>query len=683
MSEKYVDESLTDIYIFETVQLIEQLEQLILSCEKTNDYSSEYINEVFRIMHTIKGSSSMMFFQNITALAHSIEDLFYFIREEKNLSLDFSNISDLILYGVDFIKGEIEKLKSGVELDGDATSLTNDIKLLLSALKEANACKSNDGSIECANVYESGSNQNIAEGKSFKAKVIFEEGCEMENFRALMVVNNLKEITDDLCYFPEDIEDNDDTCKTIRESGFDIYFNSDKTYDEIYEYLVNTTILLDKLQLTKLEELVEDVKEVVQQEAKSENAYNAVKRNAVERVEKQVSKDIQTQSNENIISVNIGKVDNLMNLVGELVIAEAMVTQNPEIKDLELENFKKASRQLHKIISELQDSVMSIRMVPIANTFNKMQRIVRDMSKKLNKDVELELVGKETEVDKKIIEHISDPLMHLIRNSIDHGIESTEERLANGKFDSAKVILEAKNSGEDILVLVKDNGKGLDRNKILKKANENGLLRKPEYEMTDKEVYNLIFQPGFSTKESVSEFSGRGVGMDVVCKNIESIGGTVLIDSVLNEGTTITLKIPMTLASIGGMNVRVGKSQYIIPTTIIKQFFRVAEKDIITDPNGNEMIMVRGECYPVIRLYEVYKVKTEVTNVSDGIVMIVETKNRNICILVDELIGEHQVVVKALPSYIRKFNHTRGITGCTLLGDGSISLILDVEQLIE
>lgn len=201
--------------------------------------------------------------------------------------------------------------------------------------------------------------------------------------------------------------------------------------------------------------------------------------------------------------------------------------------------------------------------------------------------------------------------------------------------------------------------------------------------MTDKEIYNLIFQPGFSTKESVSEFSGRGVGMDVVCRNIEAIGGFVIVDSIPNEGTTTTLKIPMTLASIDGMNVRVGKSQYIIPTTIIKQFFRVVEKDIITDPNGNEMIMIRGECYPVLRLYELYNVQTDITNISDGIVMIVETKNRNICILVDELIGERQVVVKTLPSYIRKFKHTKGITGCTLLGDGSISLILDVEQIVD
>lgn len=677
MSEQYGDESLLDIYIFETVQLIEQLEQLILSTEKSNYYSSSYINEVFRIMHTIKGSSAMMFFNNITTLAHSIEDLFYFIREEKNENLDFSNISDLMLEGIDFIKVEIEKVKNGDELDGDASSLINNINQLLSSLKNTNVFLNIVDNTTIGNVCEKNEGY-FSKGKSFKAIITFEEGCEMENFRAIMVINNLKELTQDFCYTPEDIEDNDDSCQVIRENGFAIYFNADLSYEEVYEYLINTTILLDKLELTKLDVNDEHNLEIELEEQKNQNEHNKVRKTNIE-----VQKETQPSSTDNIISVNITKVDNLMNLIGELIIAEAMVTQNPDIVNLQLDSFKKASRQLRKITSELQDSVMSIRMVPIANTFNKMQRIVRDMSKKLNKEVELEILGKETEVDKNIIEHISDPLMHLIRNSLDHGIEGSDERLAKGKLEPAKIILQARNSGGDVLVSVKDNGKGLNKNKILEKANANRLLKKPELEMTDKEIYNLIFQPGFSTKESVSEFSGRGVGMDVVCRNIEAIGGFVIVDSIPNEGTTTTLKIPMTLASIDGMNVRVGKSQYIIPTTIIKQFFRVVEKDIITDPNGNEMIMIRGECYPVLRLYKLYNVKTDITNISDGIVMIVETKNRNICILVDELIGERQVVVKTLPSYIRKFKHTKGITGCTLLGDGSISLILDVEQIVD
>ncbi|MBP2661638.1 MAG: chemotaxis protein histidine kinase-like protein, partial [Firmicutes bacterium] len=233
-----------------------------------------------------------------------------------------------------------------------------------------------------------------------------------------------------------------------------------------------------------------------------------------------------------MISVNVAKLDTLMDLVGELVVAEAMVIQNPDLRGLSLNNFAKAVRQLEKITGEMQDIVMSIRMLPLAATFQKMNRIIRDMCKKLGKEVQLELVGEETEVDKNIIEHISDPLMHIIRNAVDHGIESGEERIAAGKPANGKVTLEAKHDGSDVVILIKDDGRGLNRDKILKRARDNGLLHKPENEMTDKEIYSFIFAPGFSTNDKVTEFSGRGVGMDVVTKNITSIGGMVGVDSI-------------------------------------------------------------------------------------------------------------------------------------------------------
>jgi two-component system chemotaxis sensor kinase CheA len=371
-----------------------------------------------------------------------------------------------------------------------------------------------------------------------------------------------------------------------------------------------------------------------------------------------------------------------MDLVGEMVIAEAMVTQNPDLKGLQLDNFQKAARQFKKITTEIQDLVMSIRMVPLSSTFQKMHRIVRDMSKKLNKEIKLELIGEETEVDKNIIEHISDPLMHLVRNSIDHGIETIEEREASGKIRAGKVTLEAKNAGSDVLIIVKDDGKGLNKEKILKKARENDLLIKPESEMIDREIYNLIFLPGFSTKEAVSEFSGRGVGMDVVTKNLELVGGYVSVDSIEGKGTTITLKIPLTLAIIDGMNIRVGNSSYTIPITTIKESFKPKAKDLIRDPDGNEMIMVRGQCYPILRLHEYYNVKTKVTEFTEGIVIMVEHDDKTLCLFADMLLGQQQVVVKTLPSYIRNKRKIKGLAGCTLLGDGNISLILDIGGLV-
>jgi two-component system chemotaxis sensor kinase CheA len=241
--------------------------------------------------------------------------------------------------------------------------------------------------------------------------------------------------------------------------------------------------------------------------------------------------------------------------------------------------------------------------------------------------------------------------------------------------------LEAKNAGSDVLILVKDDGKGLNKEKILAKAKEKNLLIKREEDMSEKEIFNLILQPGFSTNDKVTEFSGRGVGMDVVSKNIEAVGGSLSVDSIEGRGTVITMKIPLTLAIIDGMNIKVGNARYTLPTIAIKESFRPKEDDVFTDPDGNEMIMVRGSCYRVRRLYEMYQVKTEITEFTKGIILMIEQDENTICVFADELLGQQQVVVKALPQYIRNFKKTKKFAGCTLLGDGSISLIIDVSSL--
>ena len=356
-----------------------------------------------------------------------------------------------------------------------------------------------------------------------------------------------------------------------------------------------------------------------------------------------------------------------------------MVTQNPDLRGLALENFEKAARQLKKITSELQDIVMSIRMVPLSATFQKMNRIVRDMSKKLEKSVRLQIIGKQTEVDKNIIEHISDPLMHLIRNAIDHGIRILKSQaVPKERMKPGLITLEAKNAGGDVLIIVKDDGKGLDREKILKRARENGLVNRPESELSNRDIYSLIFLPGFSTKESISEFSGRGVGMDVVSKNIGKINGSVSVDSTPDEGTVVTIKVPLTLAIIGGMNIQVGKAIYTIPTISVREAFRPGENDVFEDTEGNEMIMIRGQCYRILRLHRIFKIHTDVTRMHEGILIMVESDNRTICVFADALLGEQQVVVKGLPGYIK---NVKGLAGCTLLGNGDISLILDMAQL--
>ena len=517
----------------------------------------------------------------------------------------------------------------------------------------------------------------------YAVKVFFDDGCQMENIRAFTIVHNLREVCSEINHIPSELFDNDSSSEYIIMNGFSLYLTTYLPLEDIKKIL-NEALFVKNVDIMQVADFDDEVRALFTEE---EPAYSVV------RTDKQRDESLDSNikdaeeagknSKQNLISVNINKLDKLMDVVGEIVIAESMVTRNPDLKGLHLDNFSKAARQLQKLTDELQDIVMSIRMIPVAATFNRMHRIVRDMSKKLNKEVRIVYSGEDTEVDKNIIDHLSDPLIHLVRNSVDHGIEAPEDREAEGKPRVGTIMLEAVNSGSDVVVTIKDDGKGLDREKILQRARENGLIHKPESDMTSREIYNLILLPGFSTKDSITEFSGRGVGMDVVVKNIQTVGGVVSVDSIEGCGTTVVMKIPLTLAIIDGMNICVGKSRYTIPTISIKESFRPQQSNIITDPDGNEGIMVRGQCYPIVRLHRHFHVNTDVQNFEDGIFIMVEYNDKNICIFADELLGQQQVVVKPLPNYIKNIKNIRSLAGCTLLGDGSISLIFDVGGLIE
>lgn len=668
-----------EMFIFETNQYIEQIEQIIIAGEKSCGFNEEMVNEVLRAMHTIKGSSAMMMYRGIATLSHSLEDLFYHMRESKPLNLDFRRLSDLVLEGIDFLKVEMVKIKNGDLPDGQADELIDKVQEFLVQLHECSdeavSLQQSYGSKILVESSLDASMKHTSTGTAYMALLHFEDGCEMENIRAFSVIHNLKDYAEINRYVPEDILSNDDSALVVRNQGFQVWFRSEEPEHVLADFF-QQLLFLKSLEFSEWNDQSFDV---LTPDIHLDQITNpgAIEENKI--VKSQASASVSQQS---VISVNVSKLDNLMDLIGELVISEAMVTQNPELKDLELDHFWKSARHLRKITGEIQDMVMSIRMVPLATTFTKMHRIVRDMSKKLDKEVELDIFGEETEVDKNIIEHISDPLMHLIRNAIDHGIEIPEEREAKGKPREGRITLEARNAGSDVLVIVKDDGKGINKEKVLKRARENDLLYKSAEEMTDKEIFALIFLPGFSTNDNVTEFSGRGVGMDVVTRNIEAVGGSVSIDSTPDVGSVIYIKIPLTLAIIEGMNIRVGQSRYTIPMVSIKESFRARDEEVFTDPDGHEMIMVRGQCFPVMRLYEKYRVKTEITRFSEGIMIMVESENDTCCLFADELLGEQQVVVKALPEYIKRTRNIKGLTGCTLLGDGSISLILDVAGLV-
>jgi two-component system chemotaxis sensor kinase CheA len=380
------------------------------------------------------------------------------------------------------------------------------------------------------------------------------------------------------------------------------------------------------------------------------------------------------------IRVDLTKLDALVNLVGELVIAEAMVTRHPSMRTIEDETLERAVHQLRRVSADLQDVAMAVRMIPLSATFRKLIRLVHDLSNKVGKLVRLELVGEETEVDKSLIEQLSDPLVHIVRNSLDHGLEMPHERHAAGKSETGTITIEARHEGGEVLIIISDDGRGLDRTRILSKAVERGLLQQSEAEkLTDAQIHNLIFEPGFSTADQVTDISGRGVGMDVVKKNIEKVKGTVEIRSKPLMGTTIVLHIPLTLAIIDGMLVRVGSARYTLPLLSIRESFRPLPEQITVTPDGQEVARVRRDMLPVVRLHELYRRPPDHEKLEEGILVIVESGTQTVCLFVDELLGQQQAVIKGLSGYL---GQARGVSGCTILGDGEVSLILDVASLI-
>ena len=698
-------DNMLEMYLYETNTLMEQLDELLIEAEKNATFTTNDVNEIFRIMHTIKGSSAMMEFSTLMEIAHHIEDLFFYIRENGMDALDESHKNDLfnlMFQSTDALRIEVEKIENDEPLSTNIDHIIANINSFLEKISSSGDKSSTDSSkdekVETEMPVADGEaialiNQELAgcpeSSLRYFIRIHFEEGSGMENLRAFMVITSLREIDLHFEHYPNDVETNSDTSETIVEKGFFIAVANEEDLERALQAikLQNSIHSYEVIEnaAAKPAEKASSSQSGPMTAAESTNsapavssaptANNAPAANSAPAANNAPAASASAHNGapvkQSLISVNLSKLDSLVAIVGEIVITESMVTSSPDLQNLKLDNFTKSARQLRKLTDDLQDIAMSLRMVPLSGTFQKMNRIVRDMKKKLNKDVRLTLVGENTEVDKTVVDSIGDPIMHIVRNSMDHGVEATaEERIAAGKNPQAEIVLSAAHTGSEVIISISDDGQGMNPDKILAKAERNGILTKPASDYSKKEILSLLLLPG------------RGVGMDVVKKNVEAVGGTISITSETGKGSCTTLKIPLTMAITDGMEVSVGKSLFTIPIANIRQSFKPQKEEVILDANGNEIIKCLDAFYPIIRIHELYNIETEVTNIEDGILIWVETADKSYCLFVDELLGEQQVVVKPLSPFLGNFNiKSSGIGGCTILGDGNISLILDISNL--
>jgi len=692
-------EGLLDTYLFETNSLLDSLDELLISAEKIGDFSEDDVNEIFRSMHTIKGSSAMLEFNSLMEIAHHIEDLFFYIRENGINSLDAehkSELFNLMFKSTDKLREEIHKVENNEPLEVNIDSFVNEINSLLNKISGKGPDHAAESPAPAADSSSPSSDSVLPafvteDHMPYYLHVYYDDGCGMENLRAFMLVNSLQEQEIDFSYFPKDVDTNPASAEKIIDEGFYLGFKTESD-------LENAAKVVDSSQNIRSYEMMDNTSSGSEENIIQEEPAVQVESQAIQPAtpsgndtpqpdaapsKKKAAPPTHGVAKQDLISVNLSKLDALVAIVGEIVITESMVTSSPDLQGLKLDNFTKSARQLRKLTDDLQDIAMSLRMVSVSGVFQKMNRIVRDMKQTLNRDARLTIIGENTEVDKTIVDSISDPIMHIVRNAMDHGIEeNVQDRIDAGKDPQGEIVLSATHTGSEVIISVSDDGRGMDTKAILAKAERNGILVKPAEDYTQKEILALLMAPGFSTNEEVTEFSGRGVGLDVVKKNVEAIGGVVTITSDFGKGSCTTLRIPLTLAIADGMEISVGDSIFTIPISDIRQSFKASESDIVFDPSGHEIIRCMDEFYPVIRLHELYNIPDACTVIDDGILMWLEASDKSYCLFVDKLIGEQQVVVKPLPPYLQHYHiKESGISGCTILGNGNISIILDVANL--
>lgn len=675
-----------EMFLEEAAELFESADNVLLEAENNGTLTDEEMGQLFRDVHTLKGSGASVELALFAEFTHDVENLMDKLRNHK---IEFiPEMAETLIDGLDVMK-ELLDLEVADSLDRDTyTQMTS------SLLEEIRA-------------YSNGTNvkkqkEPIIEKVVEKPKIQSEKKEELihtdsDNFGFFDDdLNEQRDNTnkaygifadDDIDEVHENIGFYDDTLETISKNTNDNDFkisNDDKEnfgfFDEMPEITPNAVMKTNDIE--EDEELKEEEK-IVKQVEEIEKTPIVRKQKPVQNEDSEDNNKKSISNNNNSIRVNLDKIDLLMNNVGDLVITNAMLTQFSST----IEESKTRTSVLERLellerhIRDMQDSIMSIRMVPMDSIYSKFPKVVRDISKKLGKKVEFKHYGDNVEIDKAMIEGLTDPLMHIIRNSLDHGIETPTERELTGKPEVGSITISAEQANGQMIITIEDDGKGINSEKVAQKALEKGQIDENQYNtMTENEKALLIFGAGVSTADQITDISGRGVGMDVVKTNIQKLGGAIKLDTHLGQGTTITIMLPLTLAILDGLDIRVGNQKYILPLSSIVESLQPTSDMIKKIGDGTQdLLMLREEFIPVVKLHQLFGLEKSFEKLEDGMLIVVKSGNTKVALSIDEFLNQHQVVVKPLD---KNFRSVQGIGAATVRGDGSIGLILDVVGII-
>lgn len=702
------------IFLSEANEIVEGLENDLVLLED-NKSDEDLLNKIFRSAHTLKSSAGTVGFTTMSELNHVAENLLEKVRSGKldvtptmiTVLLEFLDTVKIMLQNIIDGKGEadgvnnIESLKAKIKAIADGNEIDASVQAPTTSSAAPTVKKETQTSTQAQAIEEPEKKEESSSGSnvfhismSFKA-TIFDNGIDplmfLNDLRDIGTISNLK--IDSSNVPPISALEDPYTCYT--QFSLDISTNSTlEQVQNIFLFVIddNDINISDaKVSVQKEDKIETQTEPQVAEETKEEKSIEETKSQEETKEEikteqakpqtsaakSQASSSVKVQA-PSTVRVDTRKLDSLMNLIGELVIAQSRIMQLTQSLDID-NGLKEAVSSMDRTSRQIQEEVMNIRMMPVGPIFNQFHRYVRDLNLELNKEVKLVLKGETTEIDKNMLEQLSDPLKHIIRNSMDHGIERTkEERISRGKPEFGTITMSAAHQEGHVVIEVSDDGNGLNKERIYNKAIEKGLLSK-DGKYSDAEIYRTIFSPGLSTAEKITDISGRGVGMDVVRANVEKMKGKIEIKSEEGKGSTFIIKLPLTLAIIEGITFALGEQIYIMPLISIIEQMKVKNEQIKPFEGRGEMIKIRDEYLPLIRLHKVFEIDTHIEDIDNGIVVVVEAGYRRCAIFVDELLDQQQVVIKSLDSAFSKHS---GISGGTILGDGRIALIIDIQGLV-